>query len=129
MARETATERRAREAIEAREAMERWQSTKHEQVLKLLARIELLKEDGGNAKGRVIYKNDVMYLDIEIGEYTHFYLPWEEICQWNISGLNDELNNEWSVLNQRKKEEILRREALKKLTEEEKEVLGLKGLT
>ncbi len=128
MTKETARQRRAREAREEQEARERFQAARPMRLIKAMARAYSLNVDATiyQRYGDVICYTFIFPAEIsEYGDPDEFSGPVDELSEYLMSMIEDKLNE---VRNHRTKERRLaqvRDELLARLTEEERESLGL----
>jgi hypothetical protein len=123
MPRETATERRAREATEARVKQEKWEQEKPMRLLNALARAHDL-----DIKAYVTHRyNDVLYyafhFDDSIFE-THGN-PVEALAEWAMNSIEASLDEIQKKRDRQSYLLALRAELLSTMTDEEREALGL----
>jgi hypothetical protein len=123
MAKETVAQRRARET-RTREADDRymlWEAEKPMRLLRALARANDLE-----VEARVYYRADnILYYEFDFGGYTHYSDPVVELGESTMDLIDLELD---SIEAKRVKERRLRQvkeELLARLTNEEREALGL----
>lgn len=122
MPKETATERRAREATEARIALEKWEAEKPMRLLRALARMPL---NDPEMRGRVFFKRDQLM-------YLFYSIQSEEICGY-VNELSEHMMSyienvvvDYEVKRQKEARMLaLRAELLSKMTDEDREALGL----
>lgn len=124
MARETAVERRAREAQEARQAQAAWRQALPMRVLEDMARAHML-----GVQSWVCYTKDMIIVffqsvDSDIGEYTVTIGPETCTAEWEYT-VGSMLDQVQIQLDQKLRQEEMRKHALSKLTTEEREALGL----
>ena len=125
MTRETATERRAREALEARAAMEQWERDRPMALLHLLARVSETRKRGADLQAEVFFDDGEMKISI-IGEGRFGWIePVNEVEEWEVNNMLQALFVEGERQDQIKRRERIRLEVLAKLTDEEKEAVGL----
>ena len=122
MPKETATERRAREAAEARIAEQKWEAEKPMRLLMALAR---LPQNDPEMRGRVFYKNgQLMYLfySIESEEICGYV---DELSDWTMRYIENTIDDYEAKRQKDVYMLALRAELLSKMTDEEREALGL----
>jgi hypothetical protein len=124
MPRETATERRAREAAETRVKQEKWEQEKPMRLLNALARAHDL-----GIKAYVTHRyNDVLYYTFHTDDdiFENYGNPVDALAEWTMASIEAELDE---VQKRRDRESYLlalRAELLSTMTDEEREALGLK---
>lgn len=122
MPKELASERRARELTEARIAEQKWEAEKPMRLLMALAR---LPQNDPEMRGRVFYKNgQLMYLfystqSEEICGYV------DELSDWTMMYIENTINDYEAKRQKDTYMLALRAKLLSKMTDEEKEALGL----
>jgi hypothetical protein len=119
--RETATERRAREAAEMRAAVEVWQSRRPFRLLEALARANGLLD----VESRVFYRDGSMHYEFDCGNYERADGLVIELNSWTMDMIDKMLDDVEERLVKQRRMENLRREVLSKLTDEEREALGI----
>jgi hypothetical protein len=121
MAKETVAQRRAREAQEANARAEKWEAEKPMRLLYALARAHDL-----DVKANVYFKADnILYYEFNFGNWENYSDPVVELGEATMDLINQELG---SITIKRAKERRLRQvkeELLARLTDEEREALGL----
>lgn len=122
MPKETATERRTREATEARIALEKWEAEKPMRLLRALAR---MPQNDPEMRGRVFFKHDQLM-------YLFYSIQSEEICGYvnelsvHMMSYIENVVVDYEVKRQKEVRMLaLRAELLSKMTDEEREALGL----
>lgn len=120
MAKETATERRAREAQEAREQEQKWEAEKPMRLLRAMARANEL----GSNICSVFFKNEELHYSFYFSSHTSYSDRLCELSEYTMD--NIEYSLDWIEAERRKEKRLkqLRSEVLSRLTEEEKEALG-----
>lgn len=123
MAKETVAQRRAHET-RTREADDRymlWEAEKYMRLIRALTRANDLE-----LGARVYYRADnILYYEFKFGGYDYYHEPVVELGESTMDLINQELD---SIEAKRAKERRLRQvkeELLARLTDEEREVLGL----
>ena len=123
MPKETATERRAREAAEARIAQEKWEAKKLMRLLKALARVP---QGDFNISGTVcMAESGEMKCAFWTPDTGHIVAFVDELTEWTMQYIETAIDN---YEEKRKRDSYmlaLRAELLSKMTDEEKEALGL----
>lgn len=121
--RETAAERRAREAQEAREAEARWEEEKPMRLLRALARANDL---GIGARVYHRYDNTMYY---EFNTSVDYNGTWSdpviELSEYVMSKIENDLD---AIQEERKRRQHLaqvKQDVIARLTDEEKQALGL----
>jgi hypothetical protein len=121
MPKETAAERRAREAEEARTREALWEAEKPMRLLMALARANDL-----DVPGFMTYKHDgVLYYSFNFGGWNVYTDPFVELGELTMQNIENELAD---IEAKRAKERRLRQvkeKLLASLTDEEREALGL----
>lgn len=126
---ETAAERRAREAVEAREAQARWEAERSDRLLRALARAHDL---GVDAYVNHRYDN-VLYYCFRFPGSAHSMSAYAETYCDPVSQMMEHqmgyIENDLDVLAQaevkRRRLDEVRAQTLATLTDEQKEALGL----
>ena len=121
--RETAAERRAREAREQREADERWEAEKPQRLLKALARADEL-----DIPARVFYRHDdVMYYSFRTSPDVQG--TWcdtvAELSERIMTNIESDLEQVAAERARARRLAQVKEELIARLTDEEKEALGL----
>ena len=125
MTRETATERRAREALEAREAMEQWERDRPMALLHLLARVSETRKRGADLQADIYFDDGKLKISITGERLFGWIEPVNELEEWQVNTMLQALFVEGERQDQIKRRERIRLEVLAKLTDEEKEAVGL----
>lgn len=126
--RETATERRAREAAEAQAAAEAWERVKPARLLRAMASATSLIKPGLAYAARVFLKyEDVMYYEFRLGKgYEDYFCDTVEgLSEYQMVEIERRLEELHEAELKRVRLEKLRQDVLGRLTEEEREALGL----
>ena len=120
--RETAAQRRAREAQEAREAQARWNEQKHKRLVQALARAQDLGVDAC-----VYHRNDVMYYKFNTNvEYNGNWCdPVAELMEHVMEYIEQDLEKVAAEQQRTRRLAQVRQDVLSRLSEEEREALGL----
>lgn len=120
MAKETSAQRRAREFYEAEEARQKFEAEKPIRLLNALAEANSL-----GVSASVYYRYDnVLY-------YSFRFEDWElsdtfvELEQWTLDSIENKLNEIRKERDHKKYLNKIKNELLERLTDEEKEALGL----
>ena len=119
--RETAAERRAREAVEAREAEVRWEAEKPMRLLRVLVRAQNLG----------LYTNlSMMGDDINVAitsqDYTsQHYTAMSVLTEWQMQTIEQDMEDREHEKQRQTRLNEIRQGLMGRLTEEEKEALGL----
>jgi hypothetical protein len=127
---ETAAERRAREAVQAREAQARWEADKPARLLRALARAHDL---GVDAYVNHRYDNVLYYCfrfprsaDSNYASYDATYCdPVVELTEWGMHYIENDLDTLALAEVKRLRLAEVRAQTLATLTDEQKEALGL----
>ena len=122
----TAAERRAREAVQAREAQARWEADKPARLLRALARAHDL---GVEAYVNHRYDN-VLYYCFRFPDSTHAYAetycdPVVELTEWGMAYIENDLDALALAEVKRRRLAEVRAQTLATLTDEQKQALGL----
>lgn len=121
MAKETVAQRRARETQEADVRAEKWEAEKPMRLLRALARANDLE-----VGARVYYRADnILYYEFKFSGYDYYHEPVVELGESTMDLIDQELDE---LEAKRVKERRLRQvkeELLARLTDEEREALGL----
>lgn len=123
MPRETATERRAREAAEARAEIENWEKDKPIRLLRALARAKGLGIDCG-----VYYRHDnlMMYYEFKFSYHDDAVIGRvDEMTEWVMSGIENCLDVVHQDKEKKRRLAQLRAELIANMSDEELEALGL----
>lgn len=126
---ETAAERRAREAVQAREAQARWEADKPARLLRALARAHDL---GVDAYVNHRYDNVLYYCfrfpssADSMNAYAETYCdPVVELTEWGMHYIENDLDTLALAEVKRLRLAEVRAQTLATLTDEQKEALGL----
>lgn len=120
--RETAAERRGREAAEARAAQEKWEREKPARLLRAMATATDL-----NVAAQVFYQGEVLHYafrfdsfgdDVETGAVS-------ELAEWQMQCIEQRLVELREAELKRVRLQQVRKDVLARLSEEEREALGL----
>ena len=125
MTRETATERRAREALEARAAMEQWERDRPMALLHLLARVSETRKRGADLQADIYFDDGKLKISITGERLFGWIEPVNELEDWQVNTMLQALFVEGERQDQIKRRERIRLEVLAKQTDEEKEAVGL----
>jgi hypothetical protein len=120
---ETAAQRRAREAAAARAAEERWEREKPARLLRAMATATDL-----NVEARVYHRYDsVLYYSFRLGSHGEdvFSDPVAELGEWTMQNIEQRLGELREAELKRIHMEAVRREVISLLTDEQREALGL----
>jgi hypothetical protein len=123
MPRETATERRAREAAEARAEIENWEKDRPIRLLGAMARAKSLGIDCG-----VYYRHDnlMMYYEFKFSYHDDVVLGRvDDMTEWVMSVIENRLDVVHQDKEKKRRLAQLRVELLASMTDEEREALGL----
>ena len=121
--RETAMQRRFREAAEAQEAAEKWASEKYIRLLNALA----IAEDLGLNAGVCNRYDNVVYYSFGFDDdgYDIISDPVLELEEWKMQNIESRLNEIKEEQAKQRRLHAIREEVLAKLTDEEREALGI----
>ena len=117
--RETAADRRAREAAEAREAQERWEQ---ERPMRLLRAMALANQLYVNAQ--VCLTNDQLCYQFALSGFERFELV-DSLEEWNMICIEEELERRYQEEQRKDHLKQVKADLMRTLTEEQKEALGL----
>jgi hypothetical protein len=124
MPRETATERRAREAAEARVKQEKWEQEKPMRLLNALARAH-----GLGIKAYVSYRYDNILYYTFCTDHDQIHGTWcdpvVELAEWTMNSIESELDEVQKRRDRQSYLLALGAELLASMTDEEREALGL----
>lgn len=122
MPRETTAQRRAREAAELAERRKRWEAERPMRLLEAMAMADRL-----GIQAKVFIKdNELWYLFNFTGDREPDYMDNVScLGEYTMNNIEFDLNEEMEKKNKSLRLEQVRRELLEKLTDEEKEALGL----
>jgi hypothetical protein len=122
MAKETAADRRAREAVEAREAQARWEAQRPMRLLRVLARAN----DLGLFTNLYIMDDDI-HITITSQDCTYYHhLYLSELTEWQMQALEQDMEDREQEKQRQARLNEIRQDVLNRLTQEEKEALGIK---
>jgi hypothetical protein len=119
MPRETATERRAREAAETRVKQEKWEQEKPMRLLNALARAHDLE-----VKAYVTHRHPAPSILTVVFFETHSN-PVDALAEWTMASIEAELDEVQKRRDRQSYLRALRAELLASMTAEEREALGL----
>ena len=116
---ETAAERRAREAAQACEAQARWEAKRSDRLLKAMAHAANLY-----VNATVCYLGDELCYQFALSGFDQWE-PVHSMEEWNMTAIEEELGRRYQE--ERRKDHLkeVKAKVLATLTEEEKEALGL----
>jgi hypothetical protein len=119
---ETRAQRRAREAQEAQIAAARWNEQKHSRLLRALARAQDLGVDAC-----VYHRNDVMYykFNTNVEHNGNWCDPVAELMEHVMEYIEQDLEKVSAEQQRARRLAQVRQDVLSRLTEEQKEALGL----
>lgn len=119
---ESAAERRAREAVEARAAQEAWEREKPARLLRALAVATDL-----DVEGRVYYRAEVLYYSFRFGSYFDDVMvdPVTELSEWVMRMIEQRLGECKAERMRQSHLALVRAQTLAQITDEQKEALGL----
>jgi hypothetical protein len=120
---ETAAERRAREAAEARVAQEAWEISKPMRLLQALARAQDLGIEGCRVRHR---KDGVLCYEFYFTDYNTYADPVEELSEWTMQCIENDLQEIQAERHKQQHLREVREKTLATLTDEQKEALGLR---
>lgn len=121
--RETAAQRRAREAAEARAALEAWEREKPARLLQALALAYDL-----NVDARVQHNREgELYYDFHFGDgyEDHYGDPVDALSEWIMQMIEQRLQDLQAERNRQERLREVRAQLIATLTDEQKEALGL----
>ena len=125
MPKETATERRAREAQEARIALEKWEVEKPMRLLKALARLPNETRHFDDAHSCVYMHANGMRYVFSIPDLDTIVGYVDELTSWTMEYIEGVISDYEAKRQKDVYMLALRAELLSKMTDEEKEALGL----
>jgi len=121
MAKETAADRRAREAVEAREAQARWEAERPMRLLRVLARAN----DLGLFTN--LFIDDDIHITITSQDCTYYHhLYLSELTEWQMQALEQDMEDREQEKQRQARLNEIRQDVLNRLTQEEKEALDIK---
>lgn len=125
MPKETATERRAREAQEARIALEKWEAEKPMRLLKALARLPNGTRHYDDAHSYVYMHANGMRYVFSIPDLDTIVGYVDELTSWTMEYIEGVISDYEAKRQKEAYMLALRAELLSKMTDEEREALGL----
>lgn len=127
MIKETAIQRRAREAQEARAQEAKWEAEKPMRLLHAIAKAESL-----GVSALIFYRYDnVLYYEFDFDQInlpnslTCFSDPVAELSEWTMDSIENQFKLIEETRDRNKRLANLKKEVLARLTEEEREALGV----
>ena len=116
---ETAAQRRAREAVQAREAQTRWEAERSDRLLKAMARATALY-----VSAEVCYFGDKLCYRFALSGFD-MWEPVSTLEEWNMTCIEEELERRLKEEQRKDYLKTVKAELMATLTDEQKEALGL----
>lgn len=120
--RETATQRRAREAAEAREAQAAWERDKASRLLQAMAAASDV-----NVRAQVFYQGVLICYSFswDTSGYDVLSEPIADLTEWQMQSIEQRLSELREAELKRQRLAQVRAQVLERLSDEEREALGL----
>jgi hypothetical protein len=120
--RETATQRHAREAMEARIAAAKWNEQKHLRLLQAMAAASDV-----NVRAQVFYRGVLICYSFSWDTYGDDVLsePVADLTEWQMQSIEQRLSELREAELKRQRLAQVRAQVLERLSDEEREALGL----